>query len=166
MPKQKNDDSFILFDVFMRLVRVVEYLSDEVFKCKTYVIENTVVLLLLIIIRMISWWLDFSIFWQGDDHAIMLWIANRIIVFAGYFTFQHAWIAERLREVQEIQHKDEKPVNVACYPKLMKVYYVKEVLWILAFILIPSRPALAVSVMFVGYPRWRKLWRRYHPVRL
>jgi len=54
MPKQKNDDSFILFDVFMRLVRVVEYLSDEVFKCKTYVIENTVVLLLLIIIRMIS----------------------------------------------------------------------------------------------------------------
>lgn len=150
----------------MRLVKLVEYLSDTVFKCKTYVIENTAVLFLLIIIRLVSWWLDFSVFEQSDSHLIMIRIANWIIVFAGYFTFEHAGIAERLREVQEAQHKNQKQVYVSCYPKLMKAYYIKEVLWILAFFLIPSRPALAVSIVFIVYPYRRKLRRKYHPLTL
>jgi hypothetical protein len=83
-------------------------------------------------------------------------IVNWITLLAILFTFNHAQIGDRL---QERQAKMIKP-DVECYWKLNKLFAIKEVTWIVAFILMHNYAAIVGSVLFALYPVWRKWYRR------
>ena len=79
------------------------------------------------------------------------WITTAAII----FTFQHAQIGDRLQERQKIL---DKP-TVECYWKLNYFFGIKEVLWIVAFVLMGNYAAIVGSFMFCVYPLWRKYYR-------
>jgi hypothetical protein len=72
-------------------------------------------------------------------------------------TFQHAQIGDRLQERQ-----DKLEVKtVECYHKLNKLFAAKEIVWILAFILMGNYAAIVGSGLFFAYPFWRKYYRKH-----
>jgi hypothetical protein len=89
------------------------------------------------------------------------WI-NWITTAAVWVTFNHAQIADRLQERQGVM---DKP-TVECYHKLNKLFATKEVLWIVAFVLMKNYAAIIGSIMFALYPIWRKIYRKYKPLKL
>lgn len=82
-------------------------------------------------------------------------LINWVTTFAILLTFNHAQIADRL---QERQGKMDKP-TVECYHKLNKLFAAKEIVWIVAFILMRNYAAIVGSGMFSLYPIWRKFYR-------
>ena len=87
-------------------------------------------------------------------------LINWLTTAAVIFTFQHAQIGDRLQEKQAIL---DKP-TVECYKKLSKMFIIKEILWISAFILMANYAALVGSILFMIYPYWRKYYRIKHPL--
>lgn len=87
-------------------------------------------------------------------------LINWITTLAILFTFQHAQISDRLQERQKIL---DKP-TVECYWKLNWYFGTKEVLWIIAFILMGNYAAIIGSVLFALYPLWRKYYRKKKPI--
>lgn len=83
------------------------------------------------------------------------WI-NWVTTLAILLTFNHAQIGDRL---QERQHKMDAP-TVKCYHKLNKLFAAKEVVWIIAFILMKNYAAIFGSALFTIYPFWRKFYRK------
>lgn len=83
------------------------------------------------------------------------WI-NWITTIAILLTFNHGQIGDRL---QERQKNMSKP-TVECYHKLNKLFAGKEVVWIIAFILMENYAAIVGSVLFFIYPFWRKYYRK------
>ncbi len=84
------------------------------------------------------------------------WIGS-IAVFCA---FSHASISQRLAEREE-----RKTVpDVECYWKLIYFFIAKEILFGLYFIMHQSYIALIGVGLFILYPIWRKLWRKYHPL--
>lgn len=69
---------------------------------------------------------------------------NWITTVAIIFTFQHAQIGDRLAERQKIL---DKP-SVECYWKLRWYFGIKEVLWIVAFVLMHNYAAVVGSFVF------------------
>jgi O-antigen/teichoic acid export membrane protein len=81
------------------------------------------------------------------------WITTAAIV----ITFNHASVGDRL---QERQAKMEIP-TVECYYKLNRLFAIKEVLWIAAFLAMKNYAAIVGSAMFFLYPIWRKYYRKH-----
>ena len=88
-----------------------------------------------------------------EANNIINWLTTAAII----FTFQHAQIGDRLQERQGIM---DKP-TVQCYWKLSYLFGIKEVLWIVCFILMRNYAAIVGSVMFAMYPIWRKYYRAH-----
>lgn len=130
------------------LVGYVLFLKKR-FNCKTYHIEGAFVLIVLCLTAWI-----FGKEWQE-------WIA----VFAVYGTFKHASVSNRLEEKEEQRKRLGQPVFVECYHMATKYFYAKETLWFAYFFLIGSYSALAGVIVFLIYGPWRKVWRKYNPVR-
>lgn len=88
---------------------------------------------------------------------------NEIICsLAVLLTFCHAQIADRLQEQQEIlTHK-----VVECYWKLKYYFIAKECLWIAFFILTHSYSAISGAILFSLYPIYRKIYRKYRPIKI
>lgn len=84
------------------------------------------------------------------------WV-NWITTLAILFTFNHAQIGDRLQERQAVKEVKDVP----CYHKLNKLFVVKELLWITAFLLMHNYAAIVGSGLFALYPYWRKLYRRH-----
>lgn len=84
-------------------------------------------------------------------------LINWITTLAILFTFNHAQIGDRL---QERQHKMDQP-TVECYYKLNKLFTIKEILWIISFLLMHNYSAIVGSCLFALYPYWRKYYRKY-----
>lgn len=83
------------------------------------------------------------------------WV-NWVTTLAIVLTFQHAQIGDRLQERQEkLEIK-----TVECYHKLNKLFSAKELVWILAFLLMKNYSAIVGSVLFFVYPMWRKYYRK------
>jgi hypothetical protein len=112
---------------------------------KTYQIENTVVLTILM--------LPFLFI----DH---IRITEIVATAAVFFTFCHASVADRMQERQALM---EKP-DVHCYWKSNIYFMTKEALWITFFIMIQSWAALLGAVLFFLYPMWRKWYRKHYPL--
>lgn len=87
-------------------------------------------------------------------------LVNWVTTAAILLTFNHAQIGDRL---QEKQANMDRP-TVECYHKLNKLFVGKEVLWIIAFILMGNWAAIVGSAMFALYPVWRKYYRRKYPI--
>ncbi len=106
------------------------------------------------------------------ENAVVVAILNAVIIATGgswnevigaaavYCGFCHASIAERMRE-----REAAKPVpSVECYRKATWFFLVKEALWVAYFVKLGAWSALVGCGVFLAYPLWRKLWRRYHPM--
>lgn len=83
-------------------------------------------------------------------------VKNWVVTAAILLSFNHGQIGDRL---QERQDKMDKP-TVECYYKLNVLFAGKEVLWIVAFLLMKSYAAIVGSVLFFLYPFWRKYYRK------
>jgi len=71
--------------------------------------------------------------------AIAIWV-----------TFQHHQVASRM---QEKQNRDNP--SVGCHKKLNLYFYIKEILWVIFYILIEAYSGIIGSIIFLLYPRWR-----------
>ncbi len=80
------------------------------------------------------------------------WWAQWVGVLAVFYTFQHVSVASRLEEAQD--RSDVKIVE--CYRKLTPYLVVKELLWIVVFVLTGAWTALAGIPIFLLYPVWRR----------
>lgn len=88
-------------------------------------------------------------------HAVE-WIGSGAV----FFAFMHAQVADRLAEREEAR----KQPDVDCYKMAGRYFLAKEVLWCLYFVAHKSWTALIGVGVFLLYPLWRKLWRRWHPI--
>lgn len=113
---------------------------------KTYQIEDIFVLVFLAIIGIIS------------RKGMVEWIG----VGAVFFNFGYVQIADRLEESENKRVKGGKKAEVECYKKLNKYLYAKEILWTIYFMLLGAWSALAGVAIFMAYPYWRKIWRKYN----
>lgn len=78
-------------------------------------------------------------------------------VFCG---FCHASIAERMRE-----REAARPVpSVECHRLSTVFFLLKEAGWLVYFIALHAWSALVGCGIFIAYPLWRKLWRRWQPL--
>lgn len=86
-------------------------------------------------------------------------------VAAVFFSFMHASVAERLAEAEKIRstiyNAPDHPIAVHCYSKLEKYFYTKEVCWCLYFFILGAWSALIGVFIFLIYPSWRKIYRKY-----
>lgn len=108
---------------------------------KTWHIELSVVAVVLITVTLLT----------NPD-----WV-NWVTTLAILFTFNHAQIGDRLQERQAVRQVKDVP----CYYKLNKLFAAKEVLWIIAFLLMHNYAAIVGSGLFALYPYWRKLYRKH-----
>jgi len=80
--------------------------------------------------------------------------------FAVLFTFGHAAITNRLAERQAMMPVPE----VDCYHWSDRYFILKEILWLAYFLLYKSYAALIGVAIFLLYPFWRRLYRRWRPL--
>lgn len=76
------------------------------------------------------------------------------------YTFKYVSVSDRLAEKQG----GKAVPDVSCYRKLREFYVIKEILWVTYFVMLGSYTALIGCAIFLFYPVWRKIWRRYHPI--
>ena len=120
----------------------------KIFHVQTYVIEYVFVGGVLIAIALIS------------HKGLVEWLG----VLAVFLTFGHTSIADRLHEREAKRYNIDKKVEVNCYWKLNYYFYAKELCWLIYFLLLGAWSALAGVFIFLLYPLWRKVYRKYHPV--
>ena len=75
-------------------------------------------------------------------------------------SFHHASVANRLAEREAAR---ARPI-VECHRWAGRYFLGKELLWCVYFIAHGSWSALAGVGLFLAYPFWRRLWRRWHPI--
>jgi hypothetical protein len=85
-------------------------------------------------------------------------------VFAVFFTFAHATVADRLAEIQAKEFRETKQATIECYYKLERYFYLKEALWFVYFLLLGAWSAIAGVFLFLLYPVWRKWVRASYPL--
>ena len=78
-------------------------------------------------------------------------------VFCG---FCHASIAERLREREAARTTP----SVDCHRLATWFFLAKEAGWVVYFVALHAWSALVGCALFLLYPLWRRLWRRWHPI--
>ncbi len=155
------------------IVRSVEFLKDRVFKCETWRIEGAFVLVVLILLRYISGGftlehvqafinhnISLSAFWHNQ--ALLLWIADWIMVGGVLATFHYMSVARTMEEHQLAKEQSGEVSDVSCYHKLTTYFYWKEILFFVSFCLLQSWSAVLGGILFLLYPYWRKAWVRYH----
>lgn len=84
--------------------------------------------------------------WIG---ALAVWISSR-----------HMSVADRLQEREAVREQAE----VSCYRWLNRYWVAKEAIWLQYFVLLEAWSALAGVVLFLLYPYWRRVYRRWRPV--
>lgn len=72
-------------------------------------------------------------------------------------SFAHGQISDRMAERQSALVKPD----VECYRWSLFYFLFKEILWSLFFILNHAYSALVGVIIFLLYPAWRKIYRRY-----
>jgi hypothetical protein len=89
--------------------------------------------------------------WTGDG-----WISALAVV----LSFAHMQVADRLAEAEERRPSRD----VECHRKLRWYLVAKELAWVAAFASAGLWPALVGCGLFLGYPVWRRFYRRWRPV--
>ncbi|MGE4233487.1 MAG: hypothetical protein AB7F43_09180 [Bacteriovoracia bacterium] len=112
-------------------------------KIKTWMVEGAVVAAILSTVAHIS----------GGGKE---WIGT-LAVLLSFFQFQ---VANRLEEKEGARELPE----VDCFKWNTRYFISKEALWITYFILSQTYTALAGAGIFISYPIWRKIYRRYYPL--
>ncbi len=84
-------------------------------------------------------------------------LANTVCSVAVLMSFCHAQISDRMAEKQAHLVKPD----VECYRYSLFYFVAKESLWLAFFIITHSYPALFGVGIFLLYPVWRKVYRKY-----
>ena len=109
--------------------------------------------------------------WHFENAVVALSLGSVVIVTGGrlvewvgaaavFCGFCHASIAERMleREVARLVP------SVECYRPATVFFLAKEAGWLVYFVTLHAWSALVGCGIFLLYPAWRKLWRRWHPL--
>ena len=83
-----------------------------------------------------------------------------IAAFAVLSNFGHASISDRLAEQEALRDKK----TVECYKKLWGYFIAKEACWLLYFFMAHAYSALVGVFLFLLYPAWRSVYRKYCPL--
>lgn len=114
-------------------------------KIKTWYIESLVVFCILFI----------STYFLTENR-LQDWLS----ALAVQITFHYVSVANRLEEAQEVKIQG---INfVECKKWLTRYLVSKELLWICVFLISNLYPPLIGTILFLIYPFWRKIWRKYH----
>lgn len=111
---------------------------------KTWMYESLIVGCILATVALLS------------SNPLVEWIG----ALAVFCAFNYAQIADRLAERQKFKTQPDVP----CYWKMQIYFVAKEILWLSYFLLHRSYAALVGVGIFLLYPLWRKLWRKYNPI--
>lgn len=111
---------------------------------KTWHFEATVVIIILIL----------TVYLSGNSTIEYLGAG------AVFFTFMMVEIQDRTAE----KEKQKTNPDNECFHLFPYYLYLKEFLWISYFLLKGAHSALVGSVIFLLYPLWRKVYRKYHPL--
>ncbi len=128
------------------LILFIKYLKEIKIIKQTWQFEAAVVFVILISTALIS------------NKGLIEFIG----VFAVYITFLYITVADRLAESQYNKKQQNEKIEVECYPKLEKYFYLKEVLWFIYFAFLGAWSAIVGVIVFLVYPIWRKSWRKYN----
>lgn len=91
-------------------------------------------------------------------------ISDQLVAGAVLLTFCHHTVADRLQEQESLRVKKSGHASVSCYRWLYFYFVSKEIVWVCAFLALKSYPAIVGVIVFLHYPIWRKIWRKYHPL--
>ena len=130
------------------LIWIVER-AKRLFRCKTWHVEAAVVFAVLAGTALVS------------RRGPVEWIG----VFAVWFTFLQASVANRLEEMEAKRVQETGLIGVDCYRWSTRYLYLKEACWLAYFLLLGAWSALLGTAIFLLYPPWRRLWRHFHPNR-
>lgn len=134
----------------MKLLTTVVKKIKKIHPCiKTYMVEEVFVCMVLVAVAILS------------SKGLIEWLG----VAAVFFTFKHSVIANRMEEAEANRIKKNEPIIVECYKKQTRFFYIKEILWFGYFIWLGAWSALVGVVVFLLYPLWRKVWRKYQPMK-
>ena len=79
------------------------------------------------------------------------WV-EAVCIAAIWFTFNHHQVASRMQE----KEGERTAPSVDCHKKLNIYFYVKELLWVVVFVLSEAYSGIIGSVLFLLYPLYRK----------
>jgi len=111
---------------------------------KTWHIEATVMAMALAVTVIASG--GAAAEWIG---AVAVWLSSR-----------HMSVADRLQE----QEAAREQAGVDCHQWLNRYWLAKEAVWVQYFVLLEAWSALVGAVLFIAYPYWRRLYRRWRPL--
>lgn len=109
--------------------------------------------------------------WQGEVAVVATIMATTSYLTGGSLpawlsaaavtmSFAHGQVSDRMVEQEAVRPKP----SVHCYRTSTHYFLLKEALWCLVFLSTHTYPALGGVFLFLLYPVWRKVWRRYHPM--
>lgn len=86
-------------------------------------------------------------------------------VFGVTFTFEYQVLSTYLREHGEARKKRGKNVKSDyIYKEILFLFYAKEIVWIVYFLLLQAYSAIVGTIIFICYGIWRKLYRSEYPL--
>jgi hypothetical protein len=88
---------------------------------------------------------------------LLEWIGAAAVL----LSFGHAAISDRMAEKQARMATPD----VECYRWSWRYFCGKEVLWVVYFIMHHSYSALVGCGVFLGYPLWRRWYRKKYPLK-
>ncbi len=124
------------------MIRVVERIKSA-FGLRTWQVEAAFVATLLIVVALLS------------GKGAREWLG----VFAVFFTWSHASVADRLVESAAAARSSA----AHCHRWAGRYYWAKETLWFGYFVWLGAWSAVAGCVLFLAWPLWRKAWRSAGP---
>lgn len=78
---------------------------------------------------------------------------------AVFFTFMHAQVGMYMADAQ----REMPQPTVECWRWAQRYFFIKEVLWLVYFVLLHAWSALAGVGLFLIYPLWRRYYKAANP---
>ncbi len=95
------------------------------------------------------------VFVSGNYGNPIEWIGSCAVL----LTFGHAQVADRLAE-KAAQYEALGQESIDCHLWARRYWVMKEMLWLVYFVLLQAYSALVGVGVFLAYPIWRAWWRR------
>lgn len=114
--------------------------------------------------------------WAFERAAVGIALASTVALTAGDWrqgiaaaavlaSFAHAQVSDRLAEAEAARERiGATPIRVHCHRLALRWLVAKELLWLAFFVSIASWASLVGVAAFLGYPLWRRWYRKRRPL--